>query len=106
MEQSTQMNLKFQISIVSILAFLGLLDAVFLGFSLSNILLHGPDMMIVFAFELSMLLASILTIFGKFTLHSIDFQRQEPWEEKSQYVFYIDLVFGKYFIEFIHFRFD
>jgi hypothetical protein len=41
-----------------------------------------------------MLLASSTATIGKYVLHYIDFKRENPWDEKSQYIFYIELAAG------------
>jgi E3 ubiquitin-protein ligase synoviolin len=38
------------------------------------------------------LITSIIGTFAKYILHTIDLNRQTPWEEKSMYFFYVDLV--------------
>ncbi|KAH9244589.1 hypothetical protein BASA81_017996 [Batrachochytrium salamandrivorans] len=57
----------------------------------SSIITHGPTMMILFAFEYSIMLVVICSIFTKYILHSIDLQNETPWEEKSIYFFYVEL---------------
>ncbi len=51
MEQMTDLNATFHIRMASILSLLSLVDAVFLTVTVTSILTKGPDMMLVFAFE-------------------------------------------------------
>jgi hypothetical protein len=111
MEQMTDLNATFHIRMASILSLLSLVDAVFLTVAVTSILTKGPDMMLVFAFEvgipvfpcmqtysqpiqLTMLLSMMIATAGKYALHTVDLRSENPWEEKSQYIFYIELVTG------------
>ncbi|KAH9272430.1 hypothetical protein BASA83_005237 [Batrachochytrium salamandrivorans] len=58
-----------------------LVDISFIGYAVSSIITHGPTMMILFAFEYSIMLVVICSIFTKYILHSIDLQNETPWEE-------------------------
>ncbi len=40
------------------------------------------------------MLSIMLATAGKYALHTIDLRRETPWEEKSQYIFYIELLSG------------
>ena len=46
----------------------------------------------VFGFEYAILFTVTITAFVKFILHSIDLQSEDPWENKSMYMLYLDLV--------------
>lgn len=63
-----------------------------LAWSLDYTLKFGISMVIVLGFEYTTLWANALTGLLKYILHSIDLRREEPWESKSMYIFYIDLV--------------
>ncbi|KAH6564096.1 hypothetical protein BASA60_010456 [Batrachochytrium salamandrivorans] len=91
MEQSTHIPLSFHIRTIAAMSLLLLVDISFIGYAVSSIITHGPTMMILFAFEYSIMLVVICSIFTKYILHSIDLQNETPWEEKSIYFFYVEL---------------
>lgn len=41
-----------------------------------------------------MLMANVLVLAGKYVVHTMDSRSDVPWEEKSQIIFYIELVAG------------
>lgn len=41
------------------------------------------------------LLASIISSFVKYLFHTIDHQSAVPWDNKSVYIFYLELIVGK-----------
>lgn len=42
------------------------------------------------------LATSIVTTFVKYVLHSVEHGREQPWDEKSMYIFYLELVAGMF----------
>ena len=52
----------------------------------------GASVQMVFGFEYAILFTVTITAFVKFILHSIDLQSEDPWENKSMYMLYLDLV--------------
>jgi len=92
MEQGINQSLLFHVRICSIIIILLLLDTLMLAWSLDYTLKFGISMVIVLGFEYTTLWANALTGLLKYILHSIDLRREEPWESKSMYIFYIDLV--------------
>jgi len=92
MEQGINQSLLFHVRICSVIIILLLLDTLMLAWSLDYTLKFGISMVIVLGFEYTTLWANALTGLLKYILHSIDLRREEPWESKSMYIFYIDLV--------------
>jgi len=92
MEQGINQSLLFHVRIVSVIVILLLLDTLMLAWSLDYTLKFGISMVIVLGFEYTILWSNALTGLLKYILHSIDLRREEPWENKSMYIFYIDLV--------------
>ncbi|CAG8764154.1 10139_t:CDS:2, partial [Gigaspora rosea] len=97
MEQSPVVPISFHVRIVSLMEILCAID-IYLVYhavdvTLQNVTLkNGPNMMIMFAFEYSILGATIISTLFKYILNVIDMRREEPWENKSIYVFYLELV--------------
>ncbi len=46
-------------------------------------------------FQYAILLTMVMTVLVKYFLHTIDLQRENPWENKAVYMLYTDLVLGK-----------
>jgi E3 ubiquitin-protein ligase synoviolin len=91
MEQGINQSLLFHVRIVSVIVILLLLDSLMLAWSLDYTLKFGVSMVIVLGFEYTILWSNALTGLLKYILHSIDLRREEPWENKSMLIFYIDL---------------
>ncbi|GAA5940062.1 hypothetical protein JCM10213_004929 [Rhodosporidiobolus nylandii] len=91
MEQAARVTRLAHARMVGLLCLLWLADILFLIFAVDSILLEGPTVMIMFASEYMILLANIWQTSAKYALNVIDLRREEPWEEKSIYVFYVEL---------------
>ncbi|CAB5391275.1 unnamed protein product [Rhizophagus irregularis] len=92
MEQSPAVPISFHIRMISLMEILGIVDLILASYAI-NIAMHNePNMMIMFAFEYSILTATILSTIAKYILNVIDMRREEQWENKSIYVFYLELV--------------
>ncbi|KAF9956873.1 E3 ubiquitin-protein ligase hrd1 [Mortierella alpina] len=92
MEQSPEIPLSFHVRMVTMIAILVTLDVLLVLHSVALVTLKGPNMMIMFGFEYTLLATSLLASFGKYVLHTIDLRSEEPWENKSMLLFYLDLV--------------
>ncbi|CAO3569066.1 unnamed protein product [Mortierella alpina] len=92
MEQSPEIPLSFHVRMVTMIAILVTLDVLLVLHSVELVTLKGPNMMIMFGFEYTLLATSLLASFGKYVLHTIDLRSEEPWENKSMLLFYLDLV--------------
>ncbi|KAF9571936.1 E3 ubiquitin-protein ligase hrd1 [Mortierella alpina] len=92
MEQSPEIPLAFHVRMVSMIAILVTLDVLLVLHSIELVTLKGPNMMIMFGFEYTLLATSLLASFGKYVLHTIDLRSEDPWENKSMLLFYLDLV--------------
>jgi len=92
MEQGINQSLLFHIRICSVIVILLFLDTLMLVWSFDYTLKFGISMVIVLGFEYTILWSNALTGLLKYILHSIDLRRENPWENKSMYIFYIDLV--------------
>ncbi|KAG9286468.1 hypothetical protein G9A89_014634 [Geosiphon pyriformis] len=92
MEQSLAVPMSFHVRMVALMEILCAVDALLVLHAVDVTMKKGPNMMIMFAFEYSILGATIISTFCKYILNVIDMRREEPWENKSIYVFYLELV--------------
>ncbi|KAI7893950.1 uncharacterized protein EV154DRAFT_438868 [Mucor mucedo] len=92
MEQSPTNRVTFHLRIVNLLAILLIIDSVLANHAINVTLTKGPNMMIMFGFEYTVLICTILSIIGKYVLNVIDLRSEQTWEGKSMFVFYLDLV--------------
>lgn len=92
MEQSPANRVTFHVRMINLLAILLLIDSLLANHAIHVTLTKGPNMMIMFGFEYTILICSILSTIGKYILNVIDMRTEQTWEGKSMYVFYLDLV--------------
>ncbi|KAL9559232.1 hypothetical protein MBANPS3_000499 [Mucor bainieri] len=92
MEQSPANRVRFHVRMVNLLGILLLIDSLLANHAIHVTLTKGPNMMIMFGFEYTILICSILSTIGKYILNVIDMRTEQTWEGKSMYVFYLDLV--------------
>ncbi|RHZ88591.1 hypothetical protein Glove_22g103 [Diversispora epigaea] len=92
MEQSPAVPTSFHFRMISLMEILCITDVMFVRHAVNTTLRDGPNMMVMFAFEYSILGATIVSTVFKYILNIIDMRREEPWENKSIYVFYLELV--------------
>ena len=107
MERSPVITLLFKFRITILLSLLAICDicAIFYAYERTmakgitenrNFILYRPilgaSVQMVFGFEYAILFTVTITAFVKFILHSIDLQSEDPWENKSMYMLYLDLV--------------
>ncbi|KAI0266690.1 hypothetical protein BC834DRAFT_823381 [Gloeopeniophorella convolvens] len=90
----------FHLRISGLFFLLWLTNIVMLAFAAESILTNGVGVIILFASEYSILMASLLNSKAKYILSAIEFHRAAsrggenapPWEDKSMWIFYVDLV--------------
>uniref|UniRef100_A0A672MFE2 RING-type E3 ubiquitin transferase n=1 Tax=Sinocyclocheilus grahami TaxID=75366 RepID=A0A672MFE2_SINGR len=58
------------------------------------IITRGASVQLVFGFEYAILMTVVLTIFIKYTLHTVDLQSENPWDNKAVYMLYTELFTG------------
>ncbi|KAF9133107.1 E3 ubiquitin-protein ligase hrd1 [Mortierella sp. 14UC] len=92
MEQSPEIPLSFHVRMVTIMTILVSLDILLVLHAIDLVTVRGPNMMIMFGFEYTLLATSLTAAFGKYVLHTIDMRREDPWENKSMLLFYLDLI--------------
>ncbi|WVW79873.1 hypothetical protein I302_101843 [Kwoniella bestiolae CBS 10118] len=87
----------YHIRITSIILLLAIFDFALVSYSLEAILSEGVSAMVLFASEFTILNASILGTAARYTVGLVDLRRARgradapPWEEKSMWLFYVDL---------------
>ncbi|KFH67493.1 hypothetical protein MVEG_06225 [Podila verticillata NRRL 6337] len=92
MEQSPEIPMSFHVRMVTMIALLVTVDVLMIMHAVEEVMTKKPNMMIMFGFEYTLLVTNLMASFGKYVLHTIDMRREEPWENKSMLLFYLDLV--------------
>ena len=92
MEQTTEVARTFHIRMSSIIGCLLAADLVMVSFCMRRVFATGPNVMIMFAFEFAILAATILAVAGKYCLNLVEARYTETWDNKSAYVFYLELL--------------
>ncbi|TPX66256.1 hypothetical protein SpCBS45565_g04588 [Spizellomyces sp. 'palustris'] len=92
MEQAPNPSVGWHVRMQTITAILAAIDLAMIVYAVQYTRTRGPSMMIIFGFEYTILLSLVLSTFVKYLLHSYDLRRNRPWEEKSIYIFYVDLM--------------
>ncbi|KAI8977428.1 hypothetical protein BDF20DRAFT_820497 [Mycotypha africana] len=92
MEQTPTNRVGFHIRIVNLLCLLLIIDTFLANHAIYVTLTKGPSMMIIFGFEYTILICSILSTIGRYIINLIDMRTEQTWEGKSMYIFYLDLI--------------
>ncbi|KAH9978716.1 hypothetical protein BGW80DRAFT_691172 [Lactifluus volemus] len=90
----------FHIRISGLFFVLWVTNVVMLAFAAESILTNGVGVIILFASEYSILMASLINSKAKYVLSAFEFHRAAsrggenapPWEDKSMWIFYVDLI--------------
>ena len=91
MEQSPVISMYFHVRMIALLGASLLVDIAFVSYSIQSVL-YTPNMMLIFAFEFTILATSMMSSIVKYTLNIVDASYTDPWENKSIYSFYLELV--------------
>lgn len=94
MERSPLISWVFHLRIVSLLLLLGGLDYLFIRSAWHSVTSRGLSVEIVFGLEYAIMLLNAINTFLRYILHSIDLQSEDPWENKTIYMRFIDIVLG------------
>lgn len=92
----------FHLRLSTILTLLTTFDVLLVTYSLDSILSYGVSGKVLFASEFMILLASISGTAARYGIGLIDLRRARgrvdapSWEEKSMYLFYVDLAVGEW----------
>uniref|UniRef100_A0A672NP30 RING-type E3 ubiquitin transferase n=1 Tax=Sinocyclocheilus grahami TaxID=75366 RepID=A0A672NP30_SINGR len=94
MERSPNISWVFHFRVLSLMVLLAVLDFLFVNHSCHSIITRGASVQLVFGFEYAILMTMVLTTFVKYTLHTIDLQSENPWDNKAVYMLYTELFTG------------
>ncbi|KAI8064553.1 hypothetical protein BC940DRAFT_242139 [Gongronella butleri] len=92
MEQAPNDRLLFHLRMAHLMTVLFVIDYYLASSGIYSIWEKKPSMMIMFGFEYTIMFCNLISIIAKYILNTIDWQSEEPWEGKSMYVFFIDLI--------------
>lgn len=99
-------NMLFHIRTNTLFLILWAIDVLMLDFAIESLLTHGVGGIVLFGSEYAILLASCLNSIMKYLVMVYDTRRARSrgggdapvWENKSMYMFYIELVTGTHFL--------
>ncbi|XP_016310900.1 E3 ubiquitin-protein ligase synoviolin isoform X1 [Sinocyclocheilus anshuiensis] len=94
MERSPNISWVFHFRVLSLMVLLGVLDFLFVNHASHSIITRGASVQLVFGFEYAILMTVVLTTFIKYTLHTVDLQSENPWDNKAVYMLYTELFTG------------
>lgn len=104
MEQFPTIPWRFHVRMVSAMVLFLVADVAFTSHAIDVTIRDGANMMIMFGFEVSqymltliqfiLLAATITAIFVKYILNVIESRHADAWENRSMYLFYLELVTG------------
>lgn len=94
MEQTPSVSRLFHFRMITVLTTLFVLDLFLVIFALEVVLLDKNRMgiMIMFASEFMIISATLWSTIAKYVINVQDARSEEPWEGKSMYVFFVDLI--------------
>lgn len=93
----------FHVRVGSLLALLFTINLVMFQYAFNATAIKGASVQLVFGFEYALLLTVVLNINIKYVLHTIDLQRDNPWDNKPVYLLYTELVIGLLKVIILHF---
>ncbi|KAJ3353004.1 E3 ubiquitin-protein ligase hrd1 [Entophlyctis luteolus] len=92
MEQATSPPTRlFHLKMGTIMIIMFVIDLAVMLYAVDFTIRRGPTMMLIFGFENSVMIFSIVLSMIKYILHSIDLHREHPWDRKSMFIFYAEL---------------
>ncbi|KAL0269317.1 UNVERIFIED_CONTAM: hypothetical protein PYX00_007098 [Menopon gallinae] len=94
MERSPIISWLFHVRVFSLLALLGVLDLIFITHAYQSTVTKGASVQLVFGFEYAILVTILLNIAIKYSLHTIDLNSENPWDNKTVFLLYTELVMG------------
>uniref|UniRef100_A0A8C7JYR0 Synovial apoptosis inhibitor 1, synoviolin n=1 Tax=Oncorhynchus kisutch TaxID=8019 RepID=A0A8C7JYR0_ONCKI len=94
MERSPNISWVFHFRVFSLMLLLGVLDFLFVNHACHSIITRGASVQLVFGFEYAILMTMVFTTFIKYTLHTVDLQSDNPWDNKAVYMLYTELFTG------------
>lgn len=94
MEQSPSVGRLFHVRMIAILSMLFEFDLFLATFAVEVLIIdkERKGIMIMFANEFFILGATLWSTIAKYLINCQDMRSEEPWEAKSMYVFFVDLI--------------
>ncbi|KAJ3077163.1 E3 ubiquitin-protein ligase hrd1 [Podochytrium sp. JEL0797] len=83
---------SFHIKMWTIMTLMILIDVGIVAYAGEHTGRKGPSMMLIFGFENAIMAFSVLLGMMKYILHTIDLRSEHPWDRKSMWVFYAELI--------------
>lgn len=94
MERSPVITWLFHIRVGTLLALLFSINLAMLNYAYTSTIAKGASVQLVFGFEYALLITVVLNINIKYILHTIDLQRDGPWDNKPVFLLYTELIVG------------
>lgn len=92
MEQTPRISWLFHARMVAVSTILAAVDGYLIWYAATSVTTSGPSMQLLFGFEYIVLATVIATTFVKYIINTIEIQNDEPWENKTIYMVYLDLL--------------
>lgn len=94
MERTPVLNALFHVRILTLIFILGIVDAFYIRSTYWKPASHGITVHIALGIEFFILLLTLFSITVRYIMHSIDSFREHPWDKKTLYLLYVDIVVG------------
>ncbi|KAK0088371.1 hypothetical protein PV325_012269 [Microctonus aethiopoides] len=94
MERSPVITWLFHLRVATLLTLLSSINLALIEYAYNSTIAKGASVQLVFGFEYAILLTVVLNISVKYILHTIDLQRETPWENKPVFLLYTELIIG------------
>ncbi|XP_058805657.1 E3 ubiquitin-protein ligase synoviolin A [Phymastichus coffea] len=94
MERSPVITWLFHLRVGSLLALLFCSNLAMFNYAYNQTVTKGASVQLVFGFEYALLITVVLNITIKYILHTIDLQRDNPWDNKPVFLLYTELIIG------------
>lgn len=92
----------FHVRVATLLVLLSSINVTMIEYAYNSTVAKGASVQLVFGFEYAILLTVVLNISVKYLLHTIDLQRETPWENKPVFLLYTELVIGLIKVKLCH----
>ncbi|XP_074107727.1 septin interacting protein 3 isoform X2 [Cotesia typhae] len=94
MERSPVITWLFHFRVATLLFLLSSINLTMVEYAYNSTVIKGASVQLVFGFEYAILSTVVLNITIKYILHTIDLQRETPWESKPVFLLYTELAIG------------
>ena len=88
-------TITFPVSTTALLVLLSLLDVGFIVYAYHSTVTRGASVQLVFGFEYAILLTAVAYVLVKYVLHTVDLQREAPWENNAVHLLHTELLIGE-----------